>query len=544
MKRVVSSVVFLIISLNLSARRIEEVNIEKKMKDVKELVNKAVDFFQRTPIAQACKAFQHDQKWVKGEITIFVFDHNGISYVNQRRQSIWHDYYDEKNPESESFIKDMIEQPAAGGWVSYEWKHALQHAFVRTVEKNNKKFIIGAGFYPEAASFLIEHLVKDAIRFFLKNGDKETFSRINNPVGPFVRGALYLYVYDMDGNVLAHGQDLGMVGQNLIDWQDANGQYRIRNMIKLAQGSEGKGWLDYMDRGTLKRAYIEKVFDPVTKKYLIFGGGYYPEIDDNAVIDLVRKAIAHLKSYPSKDAFNDFSNRNGNFVKGPLSVFVYDLNGVMLADAQNPAFRGQNLLRSRDAEGKFITKRLLDQAKNFGKGWVSIIDRGAYKDIYVEKIRVADGDFIVGAGYWPSSKPRAVHSIVEKAINFAKSHPIEEALHAYTIDDSDFVRGDVHIFVYDENGICWASGIDRSVIWTDLSTRKDKKGQKVIDKISAIATSGGGWYEYTFNNASRMVYVKSIELEAPKKIAQVGQEKDYATKHETQTFIIGSGYYP
>jgi polar amino acid transport system substrate-binding protein len=247
---------------------------------------------------------------------------------------------------------------------------------------------------------------------------------------------------------------------------------------------------------------------------------------------------------PSKEAFDDFSNRNGEYVKGPVSVFVYDLNGVMLADSQNPAFRGQNLMRSRDAEGKFITKRIIDQAKDFGKGWISIIDRKSYKDIYVEKVRVADGDFVVGAGYWPSSKPRVVHSMVEKALNFAKSHPIEEALHAFTIDDSDFLRGDVHIFVYDLKGVCWASGIDKNLIWTDITNRKDNKGRKIIDKIASIATSGGGWYEYKHNNATRLLYINAIELEEEKKADQVVKEKNYATKTEVQTFIIGSGYYP
>jgi cytochrome c len=71
----------------------------------------------------------------------------------------------------------------------------------------------------------------------------------------FVDRDLYVVVYDLEGRVLAHGQNSKMVGKDLIDLRDADGKAWVKERVELAH-SKAKFWHDY------------KFTDPMTKKVL------------------------------------------------------------------------------------------------------------------------------------------------------------------------------------------------------------------------------------------------------------------------------------
>ncbi len=77
---------------------------------------------------------------------------------------------------------------------------------------------------------------------------------------------LYVFLQKFDGNTIAHGGNKGLVGKNMIDLKDANGQAFIRSMIDTAK-SKGSGWVDYMwtnpqsKKVEPKSTYVVKVPD-------------------------------------------------------------------------------------------------------------------------------------------------------------------------------------------------------------------------------------------------------------------------------------------
>jgi signal transduction histidine kinase len=85
---------------------------------------------------------------------------------------------------------------------------------------------------------------------------------------------LYMFVYDMKGINIAHGNNPKMVGKNLYEMKDGNGKPIIKGFIDLAK-SGGSGWVDYMWPNPVnqnieaKSSYIVKVDD------MIFGAGIY-----------------------------------------------------------------------------------------------------------------------------------------------------------------------------------------------------------------------------------------------------------------------------
>ena len=119
-----------------------------------------------------------------------------------------------------------------------------------------------------------EAMVKKAIAMAKAKGNEAAFAEINNPKGQFTDRDLYVFVYDMNGKCVAHGQNLKMIGKELIDMKDADGKAFVKERVEIAK-TKGSGWQDYKFTDPLtkqidhKRAYVEKHGD------LIFGSGIY-----------------------------------------------------------------------------------------------------------------------------------------------------------------------------------------------------------------------------------------------------------------------------
>jgi signal transduction histidine kinase len=121
-----------------------------------------------------------------------------------------------------------------------------------------------------------EALVKKAIAFIKANGKDKAFAEFGNPKGQFTMKDLYIFVYDMNGKVLAHGQNPKMVGKEMIDMKDADGKEFVKERVEIAK-SKGKGWQDYKFTNPQtkqiepKSSYIEKYED------MIVGCGVYKQ---------------------------------------------------------------------------------------------------------------------------------------------------------------------------------------------------------------------------------------------------------------------------
>lgn len=494
-----------------------DIDVARKTKEAEVFVADAVKFFKKHSLAESMNAFRYDDKWRRGDLRITVFTQDGVLLVDgENYRSIWEDYLDEKNLADLSFVTEMIQKGEAGGWQTYTWNYALKFAYSKVVKKNGRDYIISTGFYPESAEFKTEQLVKSAVKMFYEEGKDNLFEKINNPVGSFVYGDLYLSAFKVaDGKItcVAHGDNIAMVGQDITDWKDDDGKDLGAGLKAVAESPTGFAWLSYKERGEKKRAYVSRVVDKKTKTTYLISASYYEDIDDDSVKDFLRRAIDYLRANGAERSFRDFSNKAGDFVKGPMTIFVYDLEGKILADSQNPSFIGQNLIRTRDAEGNSITQVILDKAKNAGKGWVTFINKRAYYDVYVMLVKVPDGDFIIGAGYWPSSKPRSVRAFAEKGASKLSSMPAPEAFKLFASDSSEFMRGDLHITVYDEQGNVMVDGSDLSRIWKNDRDIKATRGDALVDKFIGIASSGGGWVDYRRYGSDCRAYVKRVEAQ-------------------------------
>jgi cytochrome c len=118
-------------------------------------------------------------------------------------------------------------------------------------------------------------MVKKAVAYMKENGKDKAFTEFGNTANTqFHDRDLYIFVYDLNGNNLAHGNNPKMVGKNLIDMKDHDGKYIIKGFVDMAN-AKGTGWVDYKWPNPVTKAieqkssYIEKVDN------LIVGAGIY-----------------------------------------------------------------------------------------------------------------------------------------------------------------------------------------------------------------------------------------------------------------------------
>jgi cytochrome c len=96
-------------------------------------------------------------------------------------------------------------------------------------------------------------LVTKAVTLIKSDGAEKAYAEFDKKPGPFVDRDLYVVVYGLDGTVLAHGSNTKLIGKHLIDAQDVDGVYYVKDRVELAK-SKGIFWQDY------------KFVDPTTKK--------------------------------------------------------------------------------------------------------------------------------------------------------------------------------------------------------------------------------------------------------------------------------------
>jgi signal transduction histidine kinase len=114
-----------------------------------------------------------------------------------------------------------------------------------------------------------EKMVHKAVKMIAAGDKAKAYAEFTDKKPGWIDRDLYVVVYDLQGKVLAHGQNPKMVGKDLIEMKDPDGKAFVKERVELA-ASKGKFWQEY------------KFTDPVTKKVLPKSA--YCEKSDDAVV--------------------------------------------------------------------------------------------------------------------------------------------------------------------------------------------------------------------------------------------------------------------
>ena len=122
---------------------------------------------------------------------------------------------------------------------------------------------------------VVEHVDK-AVQLILDKGEAEAFPVLTDPNGEWVDGDLYPFIYDFNGNIIAH-PNKKLEGKNLMKIKDVKGTVFAAEFVRLAKSDKGEGWCEYwwpkpdQKEPSLKVAFIKRI----PGKDMLVGVGVY-----------------------------------------------------------------------------------------------------------------------------------------------------------------------------------------------------------------------------------------------------------------------------
>ena len=490
----------------------EKTFYEKRRKEVKAFVNKAVEYLEKNDLGVALNAFSHSKEFLDGELYIFVYDSNGVCLSIGRFQDIiWKNMNDYRDVFGNYVIRKIVNKGNAGkGWLTYEWKNTTKVSYVKGVIKNGRRLTIGSGFYPISKRDAVISLVKGASEHFRLEVEKgespaSVFSEMSYPLGRYKRGNLYLYALSFEGKIMAQGDRPGLIGQNAIRFKSN------RDIVNSLKASAAGGvWVDYTSKRAKKMAYAEKLTDKKGNHYFV-ACGYYPDANKGQAEELVKRGYTYMKTNGISKAGQAFSTKEDNdFRYGDLWLFVYDYKGKCIANGDNPDRVGTPRFDEKDDDGRYYVREFIEKGKA-GGGWMSHRMNNGYRFVYVEPVKMGAQEFVIGCALFPISKPETVQLMTKGAASLLTKETNEKAFGEYVKRGGKFIKGDLEVFAFDYQGICYADGTDYKHIWKNLFTATDDDGRPFVKLFLNTAKEGPGDVIFRKNGRLKKAYVVKVE---------------------------------
>ncbi len=460
----------------------------------------------------------------------------------------------EEEPAQEVDVVDEIEVPeeeqvSAAKELAEKRKREDSDAIIRDTAKVKVASREQESISPADLTFDIEKKRKETVNIVhramreLKSQPLDIACNRFSHTKKFIFGDLYIFLFDMNGTCLAHGDDAHLLWQNLYNLTDWVGTPFIKHIIKKAKS--GGGWVTYGWHNATKLAYVQLV-EKDGVAYAI-GSGYYPHSKEEAVVNIVKGGVSMLKRIkkekdPIDWAFSRMSYPSGQFVAGNLYLYALDFRGTIMAQGERPGLIGSNSWNYKDANGVYVNREIVKKLKMTTEGvWVEYISKRAKKKAYAEKVKGSDGkEYFIACGYYPEADRAQTIELVRKGYQFMKMHGKSGAVDAFSHRRSDEFRyGDLALMVYDLKGHIIADGSNADNVGRNMYDAQDEDGFMYIQNIIARATKEGSWTNAKIKGAFQSTYTQRIDLGIAEYVIACSYYP--VSKPETMMLLVQSG---
>jgi signal transduction histidine kinase len=136
----------------------------------------------------------------------------------------------------------------------------------------------------------------------------------------------------------------------------------------------------------------------VVSASLAHPGEFTSEQEVTAMVKRVQEKFGKDGLAATIEAVNDKSTPE--FHDRDMYPFIYNMQGVCLANGARPALIGKNLISVKDQDGKYLIQEMIAIAQGPGSGWLSykwpspLTNKIEDRTAYIEKM----GDYFVGVG--------------------------------------------------------------------------------------------------------------------------------------------------
>lgn len=341
-------------------------------------------------------------RFTNGDLYLYALDAKGIQVAHGERPGLigsnaW-DYKDSNGKLVNQEIISMLNTTDTGVWVEYVSKRAKKRAYAQKVkDAQGNYYYIACGYYPDTTRADVVNLVKKAYQYMKLQGVSRAAQEFSAKRSDDYRyGDLDIMVFDSHGIVVADGNNQDNIGHNIYNEKDGEGRYYVQDIIKRANNN-GSTWTTIKKKNSYFSAYFESV-DIGLERYYI-GSGLYPVSKKETMVLMVKGGVDYFNANESFAAFNEFTNEKSKFIRGDLSLFVFDNTGTCYAYGDDKNLVWRNLLNVMDDNGKPFIQALINNVKE-GATFVTYKLNGANKIVYVESIEKNGKTYVIGSGFY------------------------------------------------------------------------------------------------------------------------------------------------
>jgi len=420
------------LALNQSAYAVPIAN-ETSRAQLVSFLEDARNYTLKNGNTEALKAFSDPKGgFVRGDMYIFAYDFNGTLLAHPYLHNlIGRNNLDLVDPNGVHIIKNLLEVAKHDRGFAYniypnpnkQNQTGLKLLYVLKVDDG---LWIGSGIYlpGQVPLFSFEDqrrlkaFVDEARDYALKNGKDEALQVFGDPKGEFVRGDLYVFAFDFQGNVLSLPVQPNLVGTNRLEAKDSNGVAFTRDNLDLARTGSGQTYYLYPHplkdmEEMLKLSYATKVDD----SWWLAAGIYSNSSSIQNVSSMkpanreelktfVENAYTHTLLVGKDKALQEFMDQSGIWVRGDVYIFAFDFNGTSLCQPYLPEEVGTSRINIQNDEGRYINREMLAIARN-GSGFYEyrwrnpITNQTEPKVSYLMKV---DDTMWLGAGIYEAQE--------------------------------------------------------------------------------------------------------------------------------------------
>lgn len=117
---------------------------------------------------------------------------------------------------------------------------------------------------------------------------------------------------------------------------------------------------------------------------------------------MAKKAEAYFNANGRDKTFAEVQKDKGQFEKGEIYVYIFDMNATVLAHPKLPSWVGKSFKTLKDADGKFFIQDALKQLETKNECWIDY----KWNNPETKKVGLKHGyflkvdNFIISCGIW------------------------------------------------------------------------------------------------------------------------------------------------
>lgn len=226
-----------------------------------DLVKRGYEFMKRQGRSRTIEEFssKRSDAYRYGDLSLVVFDTKGkVIVFGDNRDLVDVNLWDVKDEDGVYFVREIIKKAQeGGGWVNFRMKNSFESAYVEPIELGLEKYVISTGLYPVSKQETTLLLVRSAASLLRTVPEIEALRSFTTSGGPFIRGDLFITVWDSKGICLASGDNYSRIWTNMINAKDDNGKPFVRLLINAVK--RGPAQLTFTINGATYRSFAEQV---------------------------------------------------------------------------------------------------------------------------------------------------------------------------------------------------------------------------------------------------------------------------------------------